>query len=457
MDVARNFRIYVSLAAMAAVMVAVFVLSVWQLGFWRRSGNWTIATGHPEGMYFALGNELEEMLDGAMPDDRFTLRVSAGSVENMRLIATGEVDFAFVQSDTRPSRNARLIATLYTEVVHIAVRADLVESGQVTQLEDLRTLESVSLGPEGSGTQRAAEKLLQHFEIEVRPEWKPTDPSRLHQAFLQRRLEAAFVLVGPGTEFGRKLFSGGDVELLSLGAGLPGGTPADAFAIRFPAFKPALLPARLYGQYPPEAKQTIGVTAALVASEVVSDEVVRRVTELLFERRNELQRRDVPPQPHGGHMAEFPLDFGTADEVQRHVIPLHPGADSFYRRERPSFLVTYAEVISLGITLLVGLYSIASLFLRWRADLKKERIDDYYAEIRSVAELPTSQRLKALYRIRERAFDELMAERLAANDAFVIFHDYVMSEVGRTEREAEAVRRRRKSTKARRRVASERE
>ena len=70
-------------------------------------------------------------------------------------------------------------------------------------------------------------------------------------------------------------------------------------------------------------------------------------------------------------------------------------------------------------------------------DLKKERIDDYYAEIRSVAKLPTKKRLAALRQIRERAFDELMAERLAANNAFIIFHDYVLSEVARAEHELE--------------------
>ena len=435
----RNFRLYVSLAAMAVVLVVVVALSFWQLGFWRASGDWTIATGHSRGMYYALGNEMRTMLTRAMPEDTFDIRESAGSVENMRLIGDQKVDFAFVQSDTSPTTNTRLVATLYTEIVHIAVRADL--AAQVTSLEDLRALSAVSLGAEGSGTRRAAEKLLQHFEVDVNPAWKAVSPSNLEAAFKSARLDAAFVLVGPGTEFARALFSTGDVKLMSLGSGPPGGTPADAFAIRFPAFKPALLPSRLYGKYPIEAVQTIGVTAALVASESVNADVVRRVTELLFERRNELQRRTAGGKSEvdksEGFTGEFPLDFGTLDDVQRHVIPLHPGADSFYRRERPSFLVTYAEVLSLCITFMIGLWSMGSLFIRWRADLKKERIDDYYAEIRSVADLQVQERLVALYKIRERAFDELMAERLAANDAFVIFHDYVMSEVGRAEREAE--------------------
>ena len=418
---------------MGVVLVVIIGLTLWQLGLWRRHGEWTIATGHSRGMYFALGTQLRTMLDQAMPDDSFRVRPSAGSVENMGLIADSAVEFAFVQSDTRPSNNARLVATLYTEIVHIAVRADLMD--RVQSLEDLRILDNVSLGAKGSGTRRAAEKLLQHFEIAVKPQWNAVSPDKLEKAFQARLLDAAFVLVGPGTEFARDLFSGGDVQLLSLGSGTPGGTPADAFAIRFPAFKPALLPARLYGKYPNDAVQTIGVTAALIATNKVDVEVVRRVTELLFERRNELQRREGAAAD--ALAAEFPLDFGTADDVQRHVIPLHVGADAFYRRERPSFLVTYAEVISLCVTLMIGMWSMGSLFLRWRTDLKKERIDDYYAEIRSVAELPTDERLVALRQIRERAFDELMAERLAANEAFVIFHDYVLSEVGRAEREAE--------------------
>ena len=432
----RNLRLYVSLVSMAVVLITIVVLTVWQVGGWRQHGQWTIATGHARGMYAAFGRELEAMLNRAMPDDQFRTLPSAGSVQNMGLISDRRAHFAFVQSDTRPASNARLVATLYTEVVHIAIRVDLRE--QTESLEDLRALKSVSLGAKGSGTRRAAEKLLQHFEVEANPEWKAVAPDDLDTEFRAGRLDAAFVLVGPGTEFARSLFSGGDVRLLSLGSGRPGGTPADAFAIRYPAFEPTLLPARLYGKYPEKAVQTIGVTAALVAAQQVDPEVVRRVTELLFERRNELQRREAASARNGSvPSAEFPLDFGTADDVQRHVIPLHEGADAFYRRERPSFLVTYAEVFSLAITLLLGLWSMGTLFLRWRTDLKKERIDDYYAAIRSAAELPTAERLVTLRDIRERAFDELMAERLAANDAFVIFHDYVLSEVARAEREAE--------------------
>ena len=432
----RNLRLYVSLVSMAVVLSVIIGLTVWQLGTWRRHGDWTIATGHSKGMYNALGQELESMLNRAMPDDRFSILPSAGSVENMGLIGARKADFAFVQSDTRPASNARLLATLYTEVVHIAVRADLVP--KVQRLEDIRALAAVSLGAKGSGTRRAAMKLLRHFEVEADPSWTAVPPEALEASFRERSLDAAFVLVGPGTEFARGLFSTGEVRLLSLGSGRPGGTPADAFAIRYPSFEPVLLPSRLYGKFPTEAVQTIGVTAALVAGKEVDAEVVRQVTELLFERRNELQRREAAAQAGGQPMsAEFPLDFGTAADVQRHVIPLHAGADAFYRRERPSFLVTYAEVFSLGITLIIGLWSMGTLFLRWRTDLKKERIDDYYAEIRNVAQLPTEERLRALHQIRERAFDELMAERLAADDAFVIFHDYVLAEVARAEREAE--------------------
>ncbi|MEO1335636.1 MAG: TAXI family TRAP transporter solute-binding subunit, partial [Myxococcota bacterium] len=144
----RNFRLYVSLAAMAGVLVVVVALTSWQLGLWRRQGHWTLTTGHAKGMYWALGSEMRVMLDRAMPDDTFEIRPSAGSVENMRMVADRVADFAFVQSDTRPPSNARLVATLYTEVVHIAVRAELIDD--VSSIEDLPQLTHVSLGAEGS-------------------------------------------------------------------------------------------------------------------------------------------------------------------------------------------------------------------------------------------------------------------------------------------------------------------
>jgi hypothetical protein len=98
--------------------------------------------------------------------------------------------------------------------------------------------------------------------------------------------------------------------------------------------------------------------------------------------------------------------------------------------------VEYAEPLSLGLTLLVGAWS-GTLALRgWFARTKKNRIDAYYVEVvRDAPDLSRARRDELLarrdqlVRVRERAFNDLVAERLQADESFVIFQNHVDGEL----------------------------
>lgn len=425
----KNYRLLASLAAMLLVAGVLCAAVFWQLGYFHKDRLWTIATGAPHGNYHQLGSQLAEMLNRQLrPTQHFELSQSAGSAENMQRIGGGDADFAFVQSNDYASANARLIATLYDEVLHVLVRADLVDDSIKARdlpLEVLAEFDRVSLGPVGSGTNRVAEMLLDHFEVELKMPALHAPTSKLATLFDDGELDAAFVLAAPGSRHTEELLDSESVRLLSMGQGALGGAPVDAFALLHPTFQACIIPARLYGRQPRQAVQTIGVSALLVASADVEFNVVRRVTRELFAHRSELFVGE-----------DTPLQLSQNASNTTSSIPLHAGAEAFYHRENPSFLVVYAEVIALGITLLVGIWSIARLFLRWLADVKKERIDAFYREVRDAAHLEGDERLTALHAIHQRAFDQLMAERLIANESFVIFHDYLLSEIARAERTA---------------------
>ena len=82
-----------------------------------------IATGADSGTYHALGEAVARVLEDSGVVESADVLSTGGSVENMELIgrADGGADLAFVQSDTPPSTNARLVASLYNEVLHILV------------------------------------------------------------------------------------------------------------------------------------------------------------------------------------------------------------------------------------------------------------------------------------------------------------------------------------------------
>ena len=428
----NNFRLLASLAAMLAVGIGLIFVVLWQLGYLRQDRQWTIATGDESGNYHQLGKQLGELLNVKLgPRDTFGLLPSAGSQQNIQLLTDGEADFAFVQSNAEPTEHVRLVATLYDEVLHVLVRAELIDSlmeslgEDAMPLELLESLDRVSLGPLGSGTSQVAEMLLDHFEVKLKAPPLRLASSELKAKFAAGELDAAFVLSAPGSDATEELLDEANVLLLSLGSGPLSGSAADGFATLHPAFQPQLIPRRMYGRQPRQAVQTIGVSALLVAADTTDFNVVRQVTRRLFSHRNQLVVGE-----------ETPLSLSNDEANPGVTIPFHPGAEAFYHRENPSFLVVYAEVIALGITVLVGVWSLARLFLRWLADVKKERIDRFYREVREAAKLSGTERLEQLQEIHDRAFDQLMTERLIANESFVIFHDYLLDEIRRAERNA---------------------
>ena len=420
----KNPRLYASVGAMLALGAFLVAALLWQLDFFRSHRSWLIATGREHGTYHALGVELAKSLNRDLgPYEEFRAVISDGSDENMRSLARESVHFAFAQSDATPAAQAKMVATLYDEVVLIAVRDDL----KVSSIEDFGKL-TVSIGPQGSGTRTVAEMILKHFDVQLESAGLEYATSELPAKFESGELDAAFLLAAPGARLAKDLFSSTNVRLVSLGDGPPGGGPTDAFAILEPAFRPKLIPTRLYGKQPKQPIHTIGVSALLLALESVDAEVVRSVTRHLFEHRNE------PSQS-----IEIPLRLGDYKPGD-HLFPYHDGAEGYYFRESPSLLIEYAEVISLAITVLVGIWSMSTLFLRWTADLKKERIDSFYSQVGATSDLAGAERLTTLRAIHKKSFEELMNERLAANESFVIFHDYLLSEISRAEREVRSER-----------------
>ena len=97
--------------------------------------------------------------------------------------------------------------------------------------------------------------------------------------------------------------------------------------------------------------------------------------------------------------------------------------------------MAYAEAISLGLTLLVGAYSGYIALREWMKRKMKNRIDAYLLEVEeqtadlgslSIEEL--LQHRDALDGIRHRAFSDLVAERLLADQSFTIFQNHMRDE-----------------------------
>ncbi|MCH2119050.1 MAG: hypothetical protein MK161_15265, partial [Pirellulales bacterium] len=102
-----------------------------------------------------------------------------------------------------------------------------------------------------------------------------------------------------------------------------------------------------------------------------------------------------------------------------------------YRRREPGFLVENAEAMGFVLTLLLLLWSMVVWGQKFYAQNRKNRIDKYYKEVTLVTEkLNEIQDIKAcavlelkLDEIRHRASVELVEEKLAADNAYLIYQN----------------------------------
>ncbi len=422
------------LGAMLAAVVALGVL-IGGFAWWRSAraegpvDRLVLATGPESGAYHALGVAMARLIEERGLVDAVEVRATQGSVENMRLLGSGEADLAIAQSDADPVDSVRLVATLFEEVLHVLLSPQA--AGEIEAISDLDG-RRISLGGAASGTRPVGLKFLDHFEISPSVDLE-IDPAQALELLERGDLDAVFVLTAMPSVMVSELASGSEARFLSLGDAQEVGNEADAMALVYPRLHATNIPRGTYGRLPVEPVRTVGVSAQLLCRDDLPGGLVQQIVEAMFAGRSQLDDTD--------HSLAFGERLRELYDPSAEHLSYHPGAVAYYERFRPSFVVAYAEPISLGLTLLVGLWS-ASLALRqWLRRSRKNRIDAYYLEVvRDAPDLATADRdaLRArqsrLLRIRERAFTDLVEERLDANESFSIFQSHIDGELASIER-----------------------
>ncbi|HEX6232213.1 MAG TPA: TAXI family TRAP transporter solute-binding subunit [Jiangellaceae bacterium] len=134
----------------------------------------TMGTGSTGGTYFPLGGAIAGVWSGNIEGMSVSTQASGASVENLQLLAQGEIDLAMAINGTASSAMAgegdfegqeydiTYLGAIYREVYQIVARAD----AGIATVEDLAG-KTVAIGPPGSGTAVFAEALLQRAGIEL--------------------------------------------------------------------------------------------------------------------------------------------------------------------------------------------------------------------------------------------------------------------------------------------------
>lgn len=284
-----------------------------------------ISTGGVGGVYEAYGLALEDVLHDELPDLTVHVDNSSGSVDNLKRLANGRADLAFISADTAfkvasieeeagaPGR-IRAVARVYDEYVQVVVRSD----SPIKSLADLRG-KRVSVGSQGSSVEITAQRLLDAAGIGNERDLRRRSYSVKESAdqLAAGTLDAFFWVGGLPTQAVAQLASRLPIRLL------PVDRYVDALHRRYGSFyQLATVPTGTYTNV--GDTRTAAVPSYLLASRTLDDDLVFRLTGALFTHRTRIA--EVVPS---GRV----LDVRSAISTEK--IPLHEGAMRYYRSIKP--------------------------------------------------------------------------------------------------------------------------
>jgi TRAP transporter TAXI family solute receptor len=282
-----------------------------------------VLTGGPSGAYYALGMALSEAIDKSMPDVRASVQVTKASVENLNLLQAGRGEIAFTLGDAlsdawkgrdeagfkAPLRTLRGIAAIYPNYIQIVARAD----AGIRTLADLKG-KRISVGALKSGTELNARTIFAaaglHYRDFAKVEYLPFGESI--ELMKNREIDVTLQSVGLGVLALRDLARSVDVVLVPI--------PASVLRkMGDSAYLPEVIPAHTYRHQDTDVPSA-AVQNFLVTREGVSDETVYGMTKALWTNLDQLK---------AAHSAARDIELRGA--IEGMPVPLHPGAEKYYR------------------------------------------------------------------------------------------------------------------------------
>lgn len=283
----------------------------------------TLATGGTQGVYYNLGNALADAWQVQLGlDARPGVLSTAGSVDNLERLAARTADVVFSQVDAAADllvrtpaddpRSQRALARIYDDAVHVVVPA----SSSATTLADLRGTR-VSVGAPDSGVRVIAERLLAVAGLSPASDLQALQLgiNDSVEAMVSGAVDAFFWVGGLPTRGVTALSEELPIRLLNLEDLI---TPVRA---AFPVYAAGTVPAQSYGI--PDPITTLFVRNFLVVRGEMPDDVAYALVEGLFAAQEQLAA--VSP-------AALTIDPRAAIGTQ--PVPLHPGAERFFRTEK---------------------------------------------------------------------------------------------------------------------------
>jgi TRAP transporter TAXI family solute receptor len=369
------------------------IVQVWFIYADRNQVTQISIAASSRGDAFKMAQAIATVITNTHPDLRINVEPSSGSVESMQLLELGNVDLAMVQADTDASDNARLVSVLYHDLFQLFVRND-------ADIEDISGLlgKRIAIAKQTSGQYASFWALMQHYGIDKNNITALSmGQEEADEAFVQGKVDAVFRIAPPGATSIKELNEKVPIKLLAI-------SQAKAIRLTEPSLQAGIIPQGSYRGFPAVPITDIPTVASdrlLIARNTASAEIVKKITEVLFENQQDLQKQIKL----AGFISQPDMEKGTA-------IPVHTGAKEFYNRESPGFIEKYAESIALVLTLLAIPFS-GVMQLRQKA--QQRRVKQYNAQlldyIKQAENVHDQQQLEIMYHEINKILTEAIHDR----------------------------------------------
>ena len=254
-------------------------------------------------------------------------QASAGSIENLRKVNSGAMDFGVVhaghayaglhgklKADSRKYTDVKAVSILYGSVAQLVVRKD---SG-IRSVKDL-VGKKVGVGNAGSGAFANCELFFRHFDIWDKIERNAMGYNDAAQAFGNGQLDAFWLFTAFPSGAVLMAAQTNKISLVDLHAD----AQSSKFYKQYPNFSKEIIPASIYSGVDLPV-QTFKDHALWVANAKVDDDVVYTLLKTIFSKDG-LE-----------HMKKQKKVFGSMSllrGVDGIITPLHPGAKRFWKEQ----------------------------------------------------------------------------------------------------------------------------
>jgi len=285
----------------------------------------SIATGGTGGVYYPLGGGLANVLSKEIPGLQATAEVTGGSVDNLKLINSGQSELAFVMADAaldalngedkfKGSKvPVRTLMVLYPNQMHVVT----IEGTGIEKLADLKG-KRVSTGSPGSATEVMAFRVIEAGGLDKDKDMKRErlGVAESVNAIKDRKIDAFFWVGGLPTAAVTDLAATPGVKMKMIDHS----EVVDKMNAKHGnLYAASVIKAGVYPSQDKDNKNTV-VWNILVANASLPDEMAYKVVKTMIEKKADLVA-----------VHQEAKSFSLDNQIKSNSsIPWHPGAVKYF-------------------------------------------------------------------------------------------------------------------------------